>query len=870
MNGITAYLAFDQIDDSYITESALPEPTGGVILPPPTAKGTRRRFTAIVAAVVAATLLLTAGLVAIALRADWFTPPADTTDTDETPTDTEPVTEAYELLGPEDADMIEILKKAPPPAPEFQISEDATVVGMTFTRIPITDGQGTRNAVVRFTLYEDRRGRDLFTDVLDTDGSVMASYVHALNDDLFLLLQNTEDETEITLITLTASAFQGVGSFYCSPVAFKWCFPCDEEPDVNRVEGNLCEGGYWYSGELKLPMSPSAVTGLTQRLSAYWNDLTLASLDAPGGYHALMDGMSDTKAPHVYSRSESELSRAAAEAVFAIPFETLMDKLCEGMNLSAGTYVPPVDENGNEITIPSPNYDPYPDEVAAKAPAMAPDLPDHAVLMGTTVCYTRVTSNQYNDKAKYVSRIALYKDGRDPFLRYLYMDVLNQNGQVLATYLKETRGVIALFQSVENPSALVLWEITATVNDKGKLQLDGLYSEIFWTDMFDSPVLHLYDTPRSVSTYNGSWVYAMPLLDPAEADVEWYWKAHAHSIRKAHGNAIENLMERNSSKGYRILVNGLTDPCEPTVCPSSLVSTEGYLDYYAYTQDTEEKLHAAFYYLMEYLGYEVPALPEKPTEPELPNAEAILWSAQPMTPDLPATIMLDGETYVYTPVSRGGRTVYAVCRVAVYRNPDDPHTQYLYLDVLNSDGSILASYTKELKGLFGLIQDRNTMEHLMLCTAVPTEENGIPGMAFTTLALTWTDTDPVTGHVSDTPTLFESPVEEASWSMEAEPELLEKEGAHAYWNNRYDNWMPKWSGCLRYWEDISDNKNCIMPAGNLTCAEIMRQGEDDFLVVNTVENGFDPENVFDSLTHESRMWTWMFGYCMDTLGYSAE
>ena len=62
------------------------------------------------------------------------------------------------------------------------------------------------------------------------------------------------EETEITLITLTASAFQGVGSFYCSPVAFKWCFPCDEEPEVNRVEGNLCEAGYWYSGELKLPM----------------------------------------------------------------------------------------------------------------------------------------------------------------------------------------------------------------------------------------------------------------------------------------------------------------------------------------------------------------------------------------------------------------------------------------------------------------------------------------------------------------------------------------------------------------------------------------------------------------------------------------
>ena len=866
MNGTTAYLAFSQIDDAFITESALPEPAPAVILYAPEPRRARRRFSLILAAALAATLLLTVGLIAIALRSDWFGIPDETVP----PVDTaEPVTEAYELLGPEDADMVEILQKAPKPAPDSQISSDASLVGMTFTRVPITDENGTHNGVARFTLYEDWRGRDLYIEVLDADGSVLYACTEALNSNLFLLLQNAEDETEILLLTLSASAFQGVGSFYCSPVSFKWCFPCDEEPGVNRVETHLYEAGYWYSGELKLPMSPSALTSLTRRLASYWNDLTLASLNAPDGYLALMDGMSDKESPRVYSRAEADAGRAAAEAVFATPFETLMDQLCEGLNLSAGTYVPPVDENGGDVTIPSPNYDPYPDEIAAKAPAMAPDIPESAVLVGTTVTYARMQANQYNSKAKYVSRIALYKDGNDPLTHYLYMDVLDQNGQVLATYLKETRGVVALFQSIAEPEALVLWEITATVTDKGKIQLDGRYADIFWTDLFDSDDLHLYDTPRSVSEYNGSWTYAMNPLDPAELDVEWYWKALANQIRKAHSKAIENLMERNSSKGYRMLVNGLTDPHDPTVCPSALVSTEGYLDYYAYTQDNEEKLHAAFYYLMEVLGYEVPALPEKPEEIRLPNAEAILWSAQPMTPDLPATVMLDGETYIYTPVTRGGSTVYAVCRVAVYRNLDEPLTQYLYLDVLNNDGSILASYTKGLNGLFGLIQDCNTMEHLMLCTAVPTETDGIPGMAFTTLALTWSDTNPATGMASDTVALYGMTVEEATWSMEAEVELLKKEGAHAYWNNRYDNWMPKWSACLRYWEDISDNKGCIMPAGNLTCAEIMRQGEDDFHVVNTAENGFNPENVFDSLTHESRMWTWMFGYCMDILGYGA-
>ena len=866
MNGTTAYLAFSQIDDAFITESALPEPAPAVILYAPEPRRARRRFSLILAAALAATLLLTVGLIAIALRSDWFGIPDGTVP----PVDTaEPVTEAYELLGPEDADMVEILQKAPKPAPDSQISSDASLVGMTFTRVPITDENGTHNGVARFTLYEDWRGRDLYIEVLDADGSVLYACTEALNSNLFLLLQNAEDETEILLLTLSASAFQGVGSFYCSPVSFKWCFPCDEEPGVNRVETHLYEAGYWYSGELKLPMSPSALTSLTRRLASYWKDLTLTSLNAPNGYLALMDGMSDKESPRVYSRAEADAGRAAAEAVFATPFETLMERMCEGINLSAGTYVPSVDQNGNEITIPSPNYDPYPDEIAAKAPAMAPDIPESAVLVGTTVTYARMQANQYNAKATYVSRVALYKDRIDPLTHYLYMDVLDQNGQVLATYLKETRGVVALLQSVEDPTLLVMWEFTASFNDKDKIQLDGKYTEIFWTDLFDSDDLHLYDTPRSVSEYNGSWTYAMNPLDPAELDVEWYWKAHANQIRKAHSKAIENLMERNSSKGYRMLVNGLTDPHDPTVCPSALVSTEGYLDYYAYTQDNEEKLHAAFYYLMEVLGYEVPALPEKPEEIRLPNAEAILWSAQPMTPDLPATVMLDGETYIYTPVTRGGSTVYAVCRVAVYRNPDEPLTQYLYLDVLNNDGSILASYTKGLNGLFGLIQDCNTMEHLMLCTAVPTETDGIPGMAFTTLALTWSDTNPATGMASDTVALYGMTVEEATWSMEAEVELLKKEGAHAYWNNRYDNWMPKWGACLRYWENISDNKGCIMPAGNLTHAEIMRQGEDDFHVVNTAENGFNPENVFDSLTHESRMWTWMFGYCMDILGYEA-
>lgn len=869
MKGITAYLAFSQIDDAYITESALPGAPGAVILPPPTAKGPRRRFTAIVAAVVAATLLLTAGLVAIALRADWFTPLADTTDTDETPTDTEPVTEAYELLGPEDADMVAILQKAPKPAPDSQISDSAVMLGMTFTRVPITNETGTHNGVARFTLYEDWRGRDLYIEVLDEDGSILYACTEALNSNLFLLLQNAEDETEILLITLTASAHQGIGAFHCYPVAFKWCFPCDEEPDVNRVETVLYEPGYWYSGEQKLPLSPSALASLTQRLGSYWKDLTLASLNLPAGYLALMDGMTDKTAPRVYSRSEPELSRAAVESVFATPFETLMERLCEGINLQGGSYTPPVDENGNEIQIPRPKYDPYPDEVAAKAPAMIPDVPDHAVLVGTTVCYTQMRSNHYDSKAKYVSRIALYKDGKDPFLRYLYMDVLNAEGQVLATYLKQICGTVALFQSVQDPETLVLWEFNSSFTDKGKIQIDGKYAEIFWTDIFDDPVLHLYDTPRDISEYNGSWTYAMNPLDSAETDLERYWKSYSHNIRKKHSNAIENLMERTSSGGFRILVNGLNTPHDPTVCPSTQISTEGYLDYYAYTQDTEEKLHAVFYYLMEYLGYEAPDLPEKPVEPALPNADAILWNAQPMTPELPTTVMLDGETYIYAPVSRMGRTFYAVCRVAVYRNPGELHTQYLYLDVLNSDGSVLASHTRRLDGLFGLIQDRNTMEHLMLCTATPTDASGNPGMAFTTLALIWSDTNPATGNVSDTVALYETTVEEATWRMEAEPDLLQKEGAHAYWNNRYDNWMPKWSACLRYWEAISDNKDCIMPAGNLTHAEAMRKEECDAPIVYSEESGWNPKDRFDHLTHESLMWTWMFGYCMNILGYGA-
>ena len=142
-------------------------------------------------------------------------------------------------------------------------------------------------------------------------------------------------------------------------------------------------------------------------------------------------------------------------------------------------------------------------------------------------------------------------------------------------------------------------------------------------------------------------------------------------------------------------------------------------------------------------------------------------------------------------------------------------------------------------------------------------------MAFITLALTWSDTDPVTGNVSDTLALYETTVEEATWSMEAEPDALVKEGAHAYWNTRYDNWMPKWSQCLRYWESLSDDQDSTMPAGNLIYADSLRQGECDSPAVFTAENGWPANEQFDYLVSESRHWAWMFDYCMGTLGYEA-
>ena len=867
MNGLTAYLAFSQIDDAYIAESTLPEASAAVILPPP-ASTPRRRFPKATAAVIAATLtavlLAAGGLVGLSLRGDWFTPPADTTDTTET-APILPETEAYELLGPEDADMVDILQKAPPPAPDSQISSDAAMVGMTFTRIPITNASGTHNGVARFTLYEDWRGRDLYVEVLDKDGSILYTYTEALNDNLFLLLQSTEDETAITLLTLTASAHQGKAVFYCTPIAFKWCFPCDEEPEVNRIESILLEAGYWHSGEQKLPLSEAALANLTQRLGSYWTDLTLASLDAPGGYAALMDGMTDKDSPRVYSRAEPALSRAAAESVFATPYETLMARMCEGVNLQGGgSYTPPADGNDTEITIPSPSYDPYPDEIAAGAPAIEPDLPEDAIPVGTTVTYARMISNQYSQNTPYVSRIALYKDGSDPFVRYLYVDVLDENSQVLATHVKQILGTVLLFQSIDNPDSLVLLELTASFIDKGRVEMKGMVSNLYWSDESDTSALSLYESTHNVSDANGSWAFDFYPWESEKGDMLEDWDRNKENLGRHYGHSDFNYLKAASRRGYRILVNGLDTPHEPTVCPSELVSTEGYMDYYEYTQTLPDNFRLTFFYLLESLGYEAPDLSDEPEPPVLPDPDAVLSVAGPMTPDLPETVMMDGETYVLLPISRQGERIYAVCRVAVYRNPGQLHTQYLYLDVLDTDGTVLGCYTRRLQGLFALMQDCNTGEHLLLSTAAPTDA---PGMAFTTLSLTWSDTDPATGNVSDTLTLYEAEVAEATWRMEAEPEALQREGAHTYWNTRYDNWMPKWSGCLRYWESISEDEGFIMPAGNLIFAEDLRRGECETPAVFTEESGWPPKEQFDYLTHESLHWTWMFGYCMNALGY---
>jgi hypothetical protein len=108
------------------------------------------------------------------------------------------------------------------------------------------------------------------------------------------------------------------------------------------------------------------------------------------------------------------------------------------------TYPNDVGETPDEPTDPL-------DRVLSKAEPMTPQtpdgtpLPDGSVLVGQTALYMPCFENG-SSLGKRVSRMAVYRDGKNPYIHHLYADVLTDDGHIMMSETQEIHGYFVLME----------------------------------------------------------------------------------------------------------------------------------------------------------------------------------------------------------------------------------------------------------------------------------------------------------------------------------------------------------------------------------------------------------------------------------------
>ena len=134
----------------------------------------------------------------------------------------------------------------------------------------------------------------------------------------------------------------------------------------------------------------------------------------------------------------------------------------------------------NETVRPDePVHEPDIEAVLSRAEPMEPDMPAGSILVGETAL-TMWYAEDGSNIQKQVSRIAVYRDGEDPYVHYLYADVLADNGKIRKT---ETRTIHGFFVLLEGETQLLLATVEGAAVDQSNRRVNILVERWYsWTD----------------------------------------------------------------------------------------------------------------------------------------------------------------------------------------------------------------------------------------------------------------------------------------------------------------------------------------------------------------------------------------------------
>lgn len=450
------------------------------------------------------------------------------------------------------------------------------------------------------------------------------------------------------------------------------------------------------------------------------------------------------------------------------------------------TFEPSTDPGPETVRPDEPVHEPDIEAVLSRAEPMEPDIPEDAALVGETAL-TMWYSEDGSNIQKQVSRIAVYRDGTDPYTHYLYADVLANNGKLRQS---ETRTIHGCFALMESDAHLVLATVEGAAVDQSNRRVNILVERWYsWTD---------------ADAWSGEDLGDIRILREESELGEWtasFEVLEKQVVRSAERGLVTTLAALIRGDGGEentgVLVDFLTVTDVPRVYARADSQGEeaaeargGILDGSCFS--------TAWVALLEHLEGEAVGLDPAPPVP----VETTNWEdfAEPMEPDAPEDVVVMGYTYTTDHVTKGGETFEAISRIALYGFRGDESYFYLYRDVLAENGEIIASDTRKVPTLFGLAQSSLDGSLQLYTVTAGRQNSGTAYLGLSVQILHWSDVSP-TGESVGEVKAWCTPCEEASWMWEESTAIMANKGMDYGWQiyafDIGDCWL---QNTKTYWE----------------------------------------------------------------------
>ena len=503
------------------------------------------------------------------------------------------------------------------------------------------------------------------------------------------------------------------------------------------------------------------------------------ALEIASDYWGIQTGDTDPDNGYRYQvRSQGKAKTPDNESVYVIALQWLVDNHHYStveqvwVNEVTGEVVIPYEDSpdttaGPETVRPDePIVEPDLEAVLAQAEPMAPDIPEGSALVGETALTMWYSEDGSNIK-KQVSRIAVYRDGDDPYTHYLYADVLANNGRIRQS---ETGTIHGCFVLMESDTQLVLATVEGAPVNQSNSRVNILVERWYsWTDADAWSGEDLGDIRllREESEI-GEWTASFEVLE----------KQIVRSAERGLVTILSSLIRGDGgAENTGVLVDFFTVTDVPRVYARADSKGEeaaeargGILDGSCFS--------AAWVALIEHLEGEAVGL-----DPALPMPEETTnWEdyAQPMEPDVPEDAVVLGYTYTTDSVTQNGETFAAISRIALYGFREEQAEFFLYRDVLAENGEIIASDTRLLPTLFGLAQSSLDGSMQLYTVTAGRKNDGNAHLGLTVQGLHWSDVSP-TGEPVGAVQAWCTPCEEASWMWEESNRIMANKGMDYGW-----------------------------------------------------------------------------------------